>query len=203
MITTAAEYEQYLARIQDENAPSIAILLPSDERIYNVDLNSRKIEAPEFLSVEKDHHAECIYFMVDRFFDNMDLSNTVCVIQYINAGGEERVYAVPYYDITTYYDKDHPKMIFPWAIGGEATKYAGNVEFSIRFYKINEVLDPNDEETIAERYFLYNLNTRPVTSKVLYGLNVSDEETYNYLASIEDSIYQRIALLEDLHWIEA
>lgn len=80
MITTAAEYEQYLARIQDENAPSIAILLPSDERIYNVDLNSRKIEAPEFLSVEKDHHAECIYFMVDRFFDNMDLSNTVCVI---------------------------------------------------------------------------------------------------------------------------
>jgi hypothetical protein len=32
-----------------------AVLMPHNEHIMNVDLNTRTIETPEFLSVTKDH----------------------------------------------------------------------------------------------------------------------------------------------------
>jgi len=108
-------------------------LLPSTERIYEIDLNTRTIDAPEWLSVETDHRSETIYFKVPRYFDHMDLTTTVCVIQYINANGEGRVYPVPYYDITTCTRENfetleqEPYILFPWVIDGEATKAAGDV----------------------------------------------------------------------------
>lgn len=52
MMTERPEYLDLLYKIQDENKPSLAILLPGSEHIYNVDLAARKIEAPEYLSVE-------------------------------------------------------------------------------------------------------------------------------------------------------
>ena len=36
MITSAKEYYSNLYRIQDENPPTLALLLPSTERIYNI-----------------------------------------------------------------------------------------------------------------------------------------------------------------------
>ena len=57
MITTAKEYFDYLAEIESSNPPSLA-LLPTQEKIYNIELDSRLVEAPEYLSVEKDHKAE-------------------------------------------------------------------------------------------------------------------------------------------------
>jgi hypothetical protein len=89
-----------------------------------------------------------------------------CVIQYINAEGEGYVYVVPYYDLTTYKDK----ILFPWAIGGNATKSAGTIEYSIRFYKIDK----------RGNYFLYNMSTIPVKSKILYGMDISESEGIIY-----------------------
>lgn len=81
MISTAEEYFANLFKIKGSyNIPSLAVLLPRSENIYNIDLNSRTVEAPEFLSVLDDHASETIYFTVDRFFDNMDMSTTACVI---------------------------------------------------------------------------------------------------------------------------
>ena len=88
-------------------------------------------------------------------------------------------------------------MLIPWAIGGEATKYAGDVTFSFRFYKLNKVLDEKNP-----RYFTYNLSTRPTKGKVLYGLDIKDLEASNYLADKEEEIYARIAALESLSWID-
>lgn len=103
MITTAEEYQKYLWRLQDQNRPVSAILLPSDENVYEIDLNTRTISAPEFLSVKKDHAAETIYFLIDRFYDNMDLTTTCCVVQYKNVKtGKERFFPVPFYDVTTF-----------------------------------------------------------------------------------------------------
>ena len=163
MISTATEYFEALFKINENgNIPSLAVLLPKTENIYNIDLNSRTVEAPEFLSVLDDHDSETVYFIVDRFFDNMDLSTTACVIQYINANKEGRIYAVPYYDIETYHASN--KMLIPWCIDGEATKAAGEVTYSIRFFKISD----------DGKYLVYNLNTLPATSKVLNGINVLD-----------------------------
>ena len=136
MITTPKEYYDLLYRIQDENKPSLAVLLPNDEKIYEIDMNSRKIEAPKYLSVELDHRAETIYFKVGRYYDKIDFANMTCVVQYINAKGEGRVYPVPFYDVETYADEN--MMLFPWCIDGEATKASGNVTYSVRLYDMDE-----------------------------------------------------------------
>ena len=53
-------------------------------------------------------------------------------------------------------------MLIPWCIEGEATKAAGDVIYSIRFFNVDE----------SGKYLIYNLNTIPTTSKVLNGLNI-------------------------------
>lgn len=205
MITTPEEYIAKLYLIQNNNLPTVALLLPSDEAIYNVDLNSRAIEAPEFLSTETDHFAETIYFKVDRYFDNMDLTKTVCIIQYenenaLNADGDPAggfTYLVPFYDIEHF--KEENKILIPWAIGGPATAAAGNITFAIRFYKYNA-----DGTALT-----YNLNTLPATSKILHGMNVITEDNENFI--IPDTtvgmIYQDIDTLRSqvdyLNWIDA
>lgn len=163
MITTAAEYYQNLFRIQEENFPGTAVLLPSDERIYEINMSARSIEVPEFLSVATDHKAETIYFKIDRFFDYMDLTECTCVIEYVNANKKSHYYVVPFYDNTTFYKES--KILFPWCIDGAATEQAGVIEFAIRFYKI----DSNNQ------HFIYNLSTLPHKSKILYGINNTTE----------------------------
>lgn len=196
MITTPRDYYNLYHRIQSENAPSLAILLPTDEKIYNVDLNSRVVEAPEYLGVERDHRAEVIYFKVNRFYDFFDLTQSVCVIQYINALGESRAYVVPYYDIDTLSGHDETEgeqddiMLFPWIIDQETTKVRGPIEFNIKFYKLNDV----------GSQYLYNLSTLSAKSQILAGIyenSMTDlveigyisQETFNAYRQANISIY--------------
>ena len=195
MITTPKEYYDLLYRIQDENKPSLAVLLPSDEKIYEIDMNSRKIEAPKYLSVELDHRAETIYFKVGRYYDNIDLANMTCVVQYINAKGEGRVYPVPFYDVETYADEN--MMLFPWCIDGEATKASGNVTYSVRFYDIDE----------SATYMRYNMSTLPSKSEVLHGISSKTDidDSNDYLLSFKDQILAQLKKVSeyDLYWIDA
>lgn len=195
MITTPKEYYDLLYRIQDENKPSLAVLLPNDEKIYEIDMNSRKIEAPKYLSVELDHRAETIYFKVGRYYDNIDLANMTCVIQYINAKGEGRVYPVPFYDVETYADEN--MMLFPWCIDGEATKASGNVTYSVRFYDIDE----------SATYMRYNMSTLPSKSEVLHGISSKTDidDSNDYLLNFKDQILAQLKKVSeyDLYWIDA
>ena len=103
MITNPNDYYNAIQQIKDLNKPQYAILLPVDEKIYNIDLDNRSIEAPEFLSLQTDHYAETVYFLVDRYYDNMDLADTICTVQYQNEKDKDgRIYLVPFFDITTY-----------------------------------------------------------------------------------------------------
>ena len=61
--------------------------LPSNEPRFIIDANSREINIPfefSFLGVIGDHKAETIYFEIDRYFDDEDLSTHTCVIQFVN-----------------------------------------------------------------------------------------------------------------------
>ena len=198
MITEKQEYLDLLYKIQDENKPSLAILLPGDERVYNVDLATRTIEAPEYLSVETDHRSEVIYFKVARYYDAVDLSNTICVIQYINANKVGRVYAVPYYDIDTLSDTN--EMLIPWEVDGEATVAAGDVQYAIRFYML--------DSRITDKRLVYNLNTLTASSKVLHGINIDPEELQSsndkeYIVTYLDEILaiSREIANKDVYWV--
>lgn len=199
MITDSKEYYSELFKIQDYNFPLKAHLLPSDEEIYHIDLNTRTVTVPEYISVQTDHRAETIYFRINRFFGNMDLAETACVIQYINAAGESHYAIPPYFDIYSLEADD--EMIIPWIIDGAATKTAGEVQFVFRFYKMED-----------GKTFTYNFTTLPAVGKVLYGMDPKDFKpedsnelfTPDSVLQMEQYIKNMDALIRDnlLYWIE-
>ena len=166
MYTNSQEYLDLLYKIQDENKPSLAVLAPGYEPFYEIDLNTRTISAPEVLGIKTDHKAETVFFKVARHYDGIDLSNLCCIIQYINAAGEGRVYAVPYYDLDTCSDED--MILFPWVIDGEVTKKAGEVQYSVRFY----LLDNTGSIPV------YNLNTLPTVGIVEEGIDIKIDDRF-------------------------
>lgn len=204
-----------------EYFPQVKHLSPSDDQIVDIDLNTREINAPKFLSVQYDHNAEIIYFRCNRYFDNMDLAKTVCVVQYLNAehideetGEKTRdagIFWVPYYDI--YHstpteenpDFSEPTLLIPWAVGGLATAYEGTVTYSVRFYRLDE-----DKTT-----YLYNMSTKPAKGDVLWGLNFYTKdgeidnaalEQFKLESTVVDQIYHNLSLAEynaTTYWVDA
>lgn len=194
-INTEQEYLGHLYQIQSQNPPSIALLTSADV-VYDIDLTTRSVNSPKFLSVARDHKSETIYFRIDRFNDYMDLSNTICVVQYFDAKGKFHIYPVPFFDIVT--EHKNGKMIFPWCIDGAATQFDGNVEYSFRFYRIDTI---DDKLT-----FTYSLNTVPAKSKVLYGMEVQElasgvitADEYSYLWQEIQKINARDGVYWDIY----
>lgn len=197
MITDSIEYFANLAYIQDHNFPYQVALEPTETNSYQVNLSERKIIGPRYLSVETDHKAETVYFIVDRFFDYMDLARTTCVVQYINAKNESHYYVVPFYDCLSLLDKN--KMIVPWNIDGSATIAPGTVKFNLRFYKIE-----NNE-------FVYNLTTQTALAEVLHGMKAKNFKPEDYNMPIgENSAYLQLisainalnkAVSDKLYWL--
>lgn len=160
MVTPREEYLSKLGQIQLANQNGTYFPIPEAEKIYKIDLNTRRCEAPSHLSVTDDHMAEILFFEVDRYFDKQDLAAMTCVISYINASGEYYIYPVPCKDTTTY--RDEGKMLIPWVIDNDVTWGAGTVKFAFKFYEINP-------ETLE---YSYALSTMPTTTKVLEGMRV-------------------------------
>lgn len=158
---------EQLSQIQAKNPPSFAYL-PNAEDIYDIDLNTRTINGPSTLSVQRDHRSEVIYFKVDRYYDYMDLANTVCIVEYVVPKDDTRVpyiYVVPYYDTRKLIREN--KIVFPWVVGDAATMKHGTLDYAIRFYKI--------EEHNGQAKLVYNLNTLPTKTEILRGIKESEE----------------------------
>lgn len=176
-------YKSLLYEIQNASTqgPTVdTIIVPSNILLYNIHLDTREIDAPEYLSVQHEHYAETVYFVVDRYYDNMDLAQTTCVVQYVTPDDESYIYAVPFCDTVTFPDK----IIIPWCISGSATSLSGTVKYIVRFYKIDEqsVIGENNEYDPSGAEFSYSLSTKPASSKVMYGLPIEgilDEENYH------------------------
>ena len=155
------------------------IVIPTSQKLYEVDLSTRTINGPDTLSVQSDHYAETVYFLVDRYYDHMDLAQTNCVVQY-TTNGESYVYAVPFCDITTY----EGQMIIPWTISLSATKNSGTIKYFIKFYLIEKTED-------EEPGFIYSLNTLPATSTVLKTLSADDFVSEDEVLGIDVELPER------------
>lgn len=172
--------------------PKDEIRLPGfEEERYKINLATRTIDSPEFLSIEKDHNSEVKYFVLDRYLDHKDLSTTTCIIQYENAAGEHFVYPVPFFD--TYTLRQENKMIIPWNISGSVSAYAGEIKYSFRFFEFGR--DENNQLTTE---LVYNLNTLQATSKILHGLDINIEQDDQYVVNYQNEIYyQLISMIQD------
>ena len=157
------------------------IIMPTSQKLYEVDLSTRTISGPDSLSVQSDHYAETVYFVMDRYYDHMDLAQTNCVVQYVS-NGESYVYAVPFCDITTY----EGKIIIPWTISLSATKNSGKVRYFIKFYILEKDFSTN------ETYFTYCLNTLPASSNILRTLSSEDFENENQVLELPDRYLELI-----------
>ena len=162
------------------------IVIPTSQKLYEVDLSTRTINGPATLSVQSDHYAETVYFLVDRYYDHMDLAQTNCVVQY-TTNGESYVYAVPFCDITTY----EGQMIIPWTISLSATKNSGTIKYFIKFYLIEKIED-------EEPGFTYSLNTLPATSTVLKTLSADDFISEDEVLGIDVELPERYLELVDI-----
>lgn len=201
MITGSEEYKLFLASIANSyNPPTMRMRVPTDEPVYKIDLNSRVVQAPDKLGVEADHEADLIYFEMDRFFDSVDLSTCIGMVQFRNAKKEEYYYVIPYYDV----DSIRGKIIFAWDIQSPVTKYGGVVEFSFKFFRVSP----------ASGELLYELNTMVAKSRVLVGWANKNGANHNYNAiSAEDILVnndfiKKLAQLEQIqknlaiYWID-
>jgi hypothetical protein len=117
----------------------------------------------------------------------MDLTNTVCIVEYILPDDKERIphiYIVPYYDSTKFMKED--KILVPWAVGGAATSKNGILEYALRFFKV--------EGSGKDAKLVYNLNTLSTKTKVLRSLEadgaIMKAEYDMPLEHYEDLIYQ-------------
>ena len=176
---TNTAYEDLLFDIQknfEEKDAQIVELLPSEDQIFDINLNDRTIDIPQYLSVQYDHNAEIICFRCARYLDSMDLTKTVCIVEYINANGDPGLYWVPHYDTSHYvYDEENPDaetpvILIPWAVNGLATAAAGKITFTVRFYKLSA----------DGKRFLFNMSTRPIEGEILHGMELTEEDLKDF-----------------------
>ena len=202
MITSSQEYQEFLAGLADSNTTPSALKMriPTYEPVYEINMNTRKISPPPFIGVEGDHEAEYVYFQVDRYYDGIDLADSIGLILFKNAKNEEYYQVIPYYDI---YSIDG-KIIFPWVIQAPAALYGGSVSFSVKFFKI----DPTSKKLV------YELNTQLAKTKVLVGwanltgqyhkYNTLDPESILLDNSVLDALNELMSLEGQMkiHWID-
>ena len=209
MIVKPDEYEKLILHLKNPNTFKELVQIPENEPVYEINLDTRTINAPEFLSVEEDHNSEIIWFKTKRFYDNFDISSATCWIQYRNALGEEYYLASPL--IISAGDYGDEFLLIPWTIGGSATKASGTIEFSFQFFKLTE----------DRLQFQFILNTQSARSKILAGLradpllvlDATDEELQNEFAPQAESFAKEIHALYEkvreltgeyqLYWTEA
>ena len=170
MITGSTEYENYKAFIdslaESYNPPITTVRIPTDEPIYQIDWDTRSVEAPEYFGVEGDHEAEYLYFEMDRYYDQIDLATCLGLVCFKNANDETYYQLIPAYDTLT----KPRKIIFAWDIQHVVAKYGGTVSFAFKFIKINR----------GTKELLYEINTRVASSKVYPGWKSKAGYSHDY-----------------------
>lgn len=151
------------------------VLIPSDEEPFEINANTREIKVPassfgKCAGVVGDNMCEIITFTIDRYFDYTDLANAHICVQWKLPGvdGEEGISHIGLKDLIT----ASGKIRFGWPLTKELTKVAGNISFSVRFYKEKIVSDADGKE---QTQFVYLFNTKPASIPIVAGLNVSGE----------------------------
>lgn len=129
------------------------VLMPMNgvgEESFLVDLNSRTITVPTAFSkiggVQADQMAELLIFSADRYFDYMDLANTLIYVQWQLPDAKHTTGAT---EITMIDLETEPgKIRFAWPLHDIITEHSGVVRFSIRFFLFDN-----------ENKLSYSLNT--------------------------------------------
>lgn len=188
--------EYFASIVELAKIDKVYTVLPLDEEVFEIDANTREISVPQTfskngVSVQGDHISEIVYFLVDRYYDNQDLDNCNVYIEWQLGTKDENGNTVqgisaPYIaDVTS----NPGKILIGWCLNSDITKYAGNVQFAVRFYIQDEVTN----------MLTYSLSTKTATvtikptldfdipKMILDGEKVFDEDDKKVLERLVDS----------------
>lgn len=219
MKVSLEEYESLIGQLKDPNYFAKYPLIPSDETVYEIDLDARTIQAPKFVGVEDDHAVEIVWFKTDRFFGTLDLFESTIIVRYTNADGKNFISLVSpmvitdnkitFNDLTPaelYADARNligldeygsEKIFIPWVISNSATQKNGTLSFALQFFRI----DGNHSD------FEYILNTQVAKTSVLsssLGNKDAEIEVNPEPGLLEDILdaYSQIAKNYEIYWID-
>lgn len=149
------------------------IKLEIDEYLRDILLPSEGL----FLGVHGDIEVNKILFLFPKYYNSIDMTEFTPIVNYVNANGD-----------ANYYECKEVKSsngiaFFEWNITSDVTSHIGNIVFSVRLIKYDNL------KIIKE------FNTKPSTGTVLEGLNVDDHVT----PEIQETLLEKLEKKLDLH----
>lgn len=189
-------------------------ILPENEPVFNVFLNTRTIEVPkdfQEIATEGEHLAETIWFTLDRYFDGQDLAQPEkkWAVQYVNALGEENLVPMTYKILGSHgldlnpdadtntkpsENNDTSTLTLGWDIHYDITKKAGAVSIALRCFEQAKDAKGNPIDEI-----IYNLSTKTVTLRVADSLNITDQDNVNLMNPPRDLLSHLVQKIDDLY----
>lgn len=142
--------------------PDTQAITVDDSVDFVIDSNLRVISIPTrgvVLGVEGDKDVNRVTFLMPKIYKGVDMSAFQIRINYANANGEKNFFKVTETSVA------NDQIRFVWVVGADAVAYMGDVEFVVRFVKLNG-------STVVQE-----LNTTLATAKSLIGLSVDGEIT--------------------------
>ena len=128
-----------------------------DDKRFIIDSATRTISNPatnKLILIQHDHNSERFTFELDKVIEGHDMTQCNCVqVHYINYAEKSREKNAGVYDITDVETNElnKDKIIFTWLISDYATRYAGSLQFLIKF----ACLDADDITTYSWHTDIY------------------------------------------------
>lgn len=164
------------------------LMLPSDEEPLVIDANSRAIKVPantfgKCAGVVGDSMCEIATFLIDRYFDYVDLATTkICVNWVLKPADKngEVLRGISYIDLVDL-ETEPGKLRFGWPMTSAMTKTEGTLSFAVTFFSRD-----------ADNKIVYVLNTLAANMPIKMGLVVDPNEVVpeDNLAGIFKSFVQ-------------
>lgn len=145
-----------------------------------VDLDTRKMTIPETianLGVMSDDDIRRLYFVVPRYYKEVDLSEFDIRVNFKNAAGNGDQYPVPGSDIEV--DETTNQIRFSWLIDRTAYEKEGAVTFSMCMVKYD-----------AKGVIVQELNSTPATLNVLAGLETIEAVVENNPSAFDNVLFR-------------
>lgn len=178
-VTDLPSYFAALEKVKEGSQQNRFFRIPLDEPCFTVNMSTRAITVPKDfatygLGVKGDTYAEVVFFESDRFFDQVDLKSAQCWIQWVNTSTQAKGNSQ-----SVYMDATEDKLLFGWVITEEMTTGAGNIEFAVRWFTLNE-----------EGNVSYSVSTQKATCSIKPSLDL-DVKSMQPDANIENILKLR------------
>ena len=114
--------------------------LSDPDSIFTIDPTTREITTTEskIVLMQYDHNSEIFTFQIPRFVEGHDMSLCNKIeIHYTNINRRTKEQSKDVYPVTDQ-KVEGDNLVFTWLLSGNATKYAGTINFIIRFGCLEE-----------------------------------------------------------------